>query len=1156
MELTNYYETSFTSLTQSKWSKRILTLQTTPRFGLFLMLLIVLPYVGKAEKECYSLKPDSLLANEYFQKALVFQDSAYYDSALFYLENATEIFEDADNWEKYVEAYNIMAEIYTWLTDNENLKRVAERARAIGIKQLGQTHPHVGLANMYIGFYHYNHGRAKIAWNYYQRALDISIKALGKKHPQIADIYIKRNFCFYERGEIDSALADLKNAEKIYLEAYGLIHPQTAHSYDCFGFIYYFMGDYDEAIRQALKGLNLKRKVLRVDHPDFTMNFNNLGMFYIQKGDYNKGLEYLLLIPEILKKNYGVHHEHLERSYNNIGYCYGKKGDYDKQLFFAEKALEIQIVNYGEGQPGIEEIYHNMAACYNKKGNYEKAQIYLEKSLPLMIKSGGPDHRNVASAYNQLGNVLSNKKEYKKAQDCYEKEYTIISKIHGEQHPEVAMAIHNLGKSYENAGSLEQALVNYQKALKIRLKVFEEAHPEVADNYEAIGSIYLAKGDHKQAIQFFQKTLEIRLKVLGTKHPEIATSYNHIGEIHLIKKNWVPALESFQEALKCLIPDFQDAQFESNPNLKNVGSKLILLRTLERKAFALHQMWSDSHSSPGKKQQSTSKLKLSLDTYQIAIGLIDSIRLGFNLKASRQELADSSMPLYQRAIRVSNELYKVTQNPDYLEQAFQIVEKSKAFILLEALKDAETKKFAGIPDSLVDYQESLSLDLTFFEQQLMEAKLKKDTARAELYRDYLFKGRREFDKLIKKMERNYPKYYQLKYNVNVASVRNIQKQLLDKNTSLVEYFVGDSSIFVFLVKPNDFQLYEINRNFPLEEWVRQLRKGTYFYQMSGINDQSTYLAYSDTFALASYQLYKKLISPFKAQLSEKLIIIPDGVLNFIPFETLISQQPKESHHFKSHNYLLKQHQISYSFSGTLLEKMSKKKSNATKKLLAFAPSFDESNPSITDVEIKRSELGVLAHNISEVAQINAIIDGDVYIGDEATEENFTRLAEAYQILHLATHGKANDKIGDYSYLAFTEIKDSIENEFLYVRDLYNLKLNAEMVVLSACESGIGELQRGEGVISLARGFSYAGAKSILTTLWSVNDKETKKLMESFYLNIKAGMGKDEALHNAKLDFINNRSHHSAHPFYWAAFVPLGNMEPIYKEQLTVPSRHL
>jgi len=147
------------------------------------------------------------------------------------------------------------------------------------------------------------------------------------------------------------------------------------------------------------------------------------------------------------------------------------------------------------------------------------------------------------------------------------------------------------------------------------------------------------------------------------------------------------------------------------------------------------------------------------------------------------------------------------------------------------------------------------------------------------------------------------------------------------------------------------------------------------------------------------------------------------------------------------------------------------------------------------------------------------------------------MAGRYRLLHLATHGQANDELGDYSFLAFGGDRDSVQNEFLYVRDLYDLSLLADLVVLSACETGTGEWQRGEGIISLARAFAYAGARSIVTTLWSVNDRRSKELMIAFYGGLGKGMTREEALWRAKYEMLESDA--SAHPFFWAGYILIG-----------------
>ncbi|MCK6694511.1 MAG: CHAT domain-containing protein, partial [Thermoanaerobaculia bacterium] len=223
----------------------------------------------------------------------------------------------------------------------------------------------------------------------------------------------------------------------------------------------------------------------------------------------------------------------------------------------------------------------------------------------------------------------------------------------------------------------------------------------------------------------------------------------------------------------------------------------------------------------------------------------------------------------------------------------------------------------------------------------------------------------------------------------------------------------------------------------------------------------------------------------------------------------------------------------------------KHKQQPTLNFLGFAPHYDGDTTLLDSLFLyddnMRKDLRPLPHSGEEVFRGAKMMKGQAFIGGEASKSAFTENASRARILHLATHGQANDRAGDYCFLVFANPADSAQHELLYARDIYNLLINADLVTLSACETGIGELQGGEGIISLARAFAYAGAKSIVTSLWSVSDSKTKDLMLDFYRNLRKGMLKDEALRQAKLDYLKRHRGQAAHPFYWAGFVGIGNM---------------
>ena len=293
----------------------------------------------------------------------------------------------------------------------------------------------------------------------------------------------------------------------------------------------------------------------------------------------------------------------------------------------------------------------------------------------------------------------------------------------------------------------------------------------------------------------------------------------------------------------------------------------------------------------------------------------------------------------------------------------------------------------------------------------------------------------------------------------------------------------------------------------------------------------------------------------KLNWGEKLIIIPDGILGYVPFEALLTEKPPRPDAMSAYKYLIQDHQISYCYSATLLKEMRNKihYQEPTQKLLAMAPFFlgnaDTLLSQVDSTELNagitlRDTLTALPNSGEEIARIQKILKGQAFYGKAATLAQFQKLAAQARILHLSTHGKADDRLGDYAYLAFGMPNADGTFDKLYARDLYNLSLNADLVVLSACETGIGKLQRGEGIVSLARAFAYAGAKSIVTTLWKISDEQSKYLMTSFYKYLSKGKEKDEALRQAKLDFLqkNEKKTELIHPFFWASFIEIGDMQ--------------
>jgi CHAT domain-containing protein len=482
-------------------------------------------------------------------------------------------------------------------------------------------------------------------------------------------------------------------------------------------------------------------------------------------------------------------------------------------------------------------------------------------------------------------------------------------------------------------------------------------------------------------------------------------------------------------------------------------------------------------------------------------------------------------------IAAALKLQEQTGDQKYAEAAFAAAEKSRSIALLDANRLSEVENNFSQEDRNRLY--AFRARLTALENK--KAALSLDSPEwngaQQQYSSlhYAFQQFIDQDILTK-----YPTYYQLKYETAQTGVPEVQKAL-GTDQSLLLYFVGDSAISAFVVTSNTFTIKVIPLTFPLKTWVEQFR-----YYM----DESHYKEGVDQFVQVASQLYDKLLSPLESLLKPKVIIAADGLLNYLPFEALIAQQPAIPSRFKEHEYFLKLHEVSYCFSATLMIKMARqeKQEQPPPSLMAFAPFYEGDSLRFVynDYSSRGDTLDALPASGEETYRVSQLWKGKYYWGKSASKQYFMEAAQKTDILLLSTHGKSEDRMGDYSWLAFSK-SDTAGYELLYANEIINLRLHSSLVFLSACETGMGKIRRGEGVISLARAFTYAGAKSVITTLWSVNDSGTGSLVIDFFLYLHQGKTQSEALQSAKLRQIQQ----GRHPYFWAGFVGLGDMEQKY-----------
>lgn len=811
----------------------------------------------------------------------------------------------------------------------------------------------------------------------------------------------------------------------------------------------------------------------------------------------------------------------------------------DSSLIYANRALEL----LPEREPdtlltlkdtlqasGLIRSYTLLSEYHRRNNNQSKALQYMHRTLNIVIAMEGENSINVAKACHRIATIyyLFDQKKaipyFEKARAGYKKANEIDLLIN---------VTNSIGKAYSFLNQRAEALKNFNKALKLNREQNQNSLFWQFAIYTYIGNLYRLTKEYPKALEYLNKGLACGEKLESLSPDFFVELFGLLCGTHYAYGNKEEGDKFYFKLLKALhySPDAPPALFS--------GYHIHDLKA----AFELRMI---GYWSFYKKTQN----EIYLDTLQMMaekVLILEEKSLEYAWEEPSFFFLGHTYYVYEHLLNL------LLSEPRYdLEQAFKMVEQAKNRISIETLNLAKARQFAGLPKSLIAQEKAIGESIADRKQKLYKIQKGGSTNNADLirkYQDSIFYLSQNRDELIAQLKEEAPKFYNLKYNPEFISIKNIQEQLQPEE-GLLEYFVGDSSYYLFLILPDTAIVNVYPKDFPMHSWVQQIRSNLYDYWVKPGQPDSLFLANTKSYIQIAHQLYQKLIEPVSTYLPEKILIIPDDVLCFLPFDALITSMDPDNDDLTQQKYLILDHSISYDYSSSNHWQLKKsQKRHFSKFLGGFAPKFADQpiSDSYTNrsVDELRSILTPLRYNSEEVRRIRTVVPGDLYLDQEASKVNFMEKADRYRVIHLATHSKADDQLGDYSFIAFTNTTADTNaiHDRLFVRDLYNLDLNADLVVLSACETGLGEIRRGEGVVSLARGFSYAGAKSTVTTLWNIQDHPTTvQFMESFYNKLKAGIPKDEALRAVKLETLVDPV--TASPYFWAAFIPAGDMSAI------------
>ncbi|MFK7907979.1 MAG: tetratricopeptide repeat protein [Chitinophagales bacterium] len=926
------------------------------------------------------------------------------------------------------------------------------------------------------------------------------------------------------------------------------------------GAIYNHLSQYSNALIHLHKAIKAGEEQLSEKHLQVAESHNIMGCVLTHENQYEQGEKHFAKAISIYQ-NKPNHLRELSNTYNNKGWFFGEMGKYVQSLHFHQLALKIRLESVKKRPNEVAQSYNNIGACYIFTGDTNKALTYYQKALNIWRELYGNQHAQTAIAYNNIGWSYSQQADFKTALEYYQKTLEIRTEIFEEKHIAIAQSFENIAYCLTKLQQFDEALQSYHKGLDIRSSIVPENHPTLVKIYRNLGQCHLERKDFEASIQYLNKALKI-YQDSSQETTETIILHNLLGEYYEQTKQYLNSIQAYHHVLQSAIPNYQTDDYYETPSLEKYYHKVKLGYALNHKAKGFLDLYLQN--------QVPKDLSASLAHFKKAVQVLNENRQSYTNTASKLNHAKLVVRTYEWAIYAHYISYQQSQNIEDFSTAFSFAELSKSYVLLSKIKETEAQISAHIPSEILQKEQSLQTEMSSLDKRIQQLKLKTknkiSSPGQEEMMHYLqgkyFDVSLQYDQVIEEIERDYPQYFQLKYDLQTTSPTQIRAQLSSQKI-LVNYFVGIENLFIFAISKSQFHFHCLPKPDDLTDTIE------YIHDAIGMGDE-------DDLQDLGAQLFETLLTFFLSKESDcnQLVIIPDDCLHRLPFDVLWGTHKPTQHPEES--YLIQNFQIGYHYSATLWSESQKNKTKPSQvnSFLGIAPiNFeginDKEKPttSIGEVTFKSDfntdgQLKELQDSKDEIQQISQLftqhqLSTTTLFYQQATKENFLQQLKGKKYIVLSSHGFYNEENPVLSGIYFargeeTGVKGqgaepttnhespitnplSTESMKLYISDTFHLQLDADLVVLSSCESGIGELQKGEGMLALNRGFLYAGATNIIYSLFKVPDAASQLTPNFFRCVLQENMTYAAALQKAKLDLIAA----GQEPLYWAGFALVG-----------------
>jgi tetratricopeptide (TPR) repeat protein len=1019
---------------------------------------------------------------------------------------------------EYAISLNSLAGLY-WKTGQYN-KAVLLLSEALKIRKevLGEKHPDYATSLNNLASLYYSMGQYDKAEPLYKESLKIRKEVLGERHPSYASSLNNLANLYYAIGQYEKAEPLLKEAVKTRKELLGEKHPDYAQSLGNLAALYREMGHYSEAEPLYMESLKIRKEVLGEKSPEYALSLSHLASLYHAMDQYDKAEPLCKEVIKIYKEALGEKHPDYASSLNNLGSLYETAGQYDKAEPLYKEALKIIKEVLGEKHPNYASSMNNLAGLFRNMGQYDKAEPLYKEALQLRKEVLGEKHPDYASSLSGLAGFYSVMGKYEKAEPLLKEALIIRKAIFGEKHPDYASSLNNLAELYRKMGRYDNAEPLYKEALQLRKEILGEKHSDYAVSLIGMAVLYVNTEQYDKAEPLYTEASKIFKEVFGEKHPSYAISLIWLALLYSNMEQYDKAEPFFIDANKNYI-----SQLESYYPALSENEKMKFLKTIDYN-FELFY----SFALKREKENPT----ISNDIMQLRIqtkGIILTSTAGVKsriLKSGNEEL----IGLYNQLTNIHSEIaYAYTQsNQEQKKRGIDLVS-------LETQANDIEKQLSGKSE---DYKSELEKRKIDWKE--IQKTIKPDEAAIEFlsfqYYDKNWTEMTYYCALIVREEYKNPVLVRLCTEEELSQYLKLNAE---ESNSYIKNNENNRKIYDLIWKPLEKYLSGTNTVYLSPSGL--LNKIS-FSVLSG--EENTLI--SDKYSLHYMGNLKDIVTKKKENSIKSIngftAVIFGGVDFNLDSANMISNAEKYRTEIKNNIYL--------NIPDTLKEQNNRE--------------IDE-----------RGGWGYLKGTLDEADNIKRIfekngLEAKEYTGADASEDALKSLSQTeYKssptILHIATHGfffpEPTKEYGAFQMLQkggsevikhsenpllrsgiilaganhFWQTNKSIEGAedgILTAYEVCNMDLtNTELVVLSACETGLGDIKGGEGVYGLQRAFKVAGAKTIIMSLWKVPDKETVELMELFYTNWLNGMTKHDAFTNAQKEMRNKYA-----PYYWAAFV--------------------